>query len=153
MTYARFTARFVALLVDWALLSAAAVAVSFLSGERTLHGGMHAMAGGSMGALNALAGWLYFALQESSAAQATLGKRALGLRVVGPGGGRITFARATGRHFAKWLSALPLGLGFLMAVFTEKKQALHDLLAGTCVVEASSSGASAEAGPYARWQR
>jgi uncharacterized RDD family membrane protein YckC len=152
VTYARFTARFVALLVDWALLSAVVVAASFVLGEGPFHG-THAIYGGHMSALNAVAGWFYFALQESSPAGATLGKKAMGLRVVDSRGGRITFARATGRHFAKWLSALPLGLGFLMAAFTEKKQALHDILAGTCVVEASSSGASAEAGPYARWQR
>ena len=152
MTHARFTARFVALLVDWALLAAAAVAASFVLGEGPRHGGMHAMYGGHMGALNAAAGWLYFALQESSPAGATLGKRAMGLRVVDLGGGRISLARATGRYFAKWLSALPLGLGFLMAAFTEKKQALHDILAGTLVVE-KSSAATTDAGPYARWQR
>ena len=79
-------------------------------------------------------GWLYEALMESSRWQATLGKRALGLRVVDLEGRHISFSRATGRHFAKILSSLILNVGFLMAGFTSKKQALHDMIAGTLVV-------------------
>lgn len=81
-----------------------------------------------------IAQWLYFALMESSSKQATLGKMALGIRVTDLNGARIGFGRATGRYFAKILSGLILGIGFLMAAFTEKKQALHDILAGTLVV-------------------
>jgi uncharacterized RDD family membrane protein YckC len=79
-------------------------------------------------------GWLYSALLESSSMQGTLGKMALGLRVVDENGRRISFARATGRHFAKWLSSLALCIGFIMVAFTEKKQGLHDMLAGTYVI-------------------
>jgi uncharacterized RDD family membrane protein YckC len=50
-------------------------------------------------------------------------------------GSRISFARATGRHFAKYLSAFLLGIGFLMAAFTSKKQALHDIIAETTVLK------------------
>jgi uncharacterized RDD family membrane protein YckC len=82
----------------------------------------------------ALAQWLYFALMESSSRQATLGKMAIGIRVTDLDGNRIGFGKATGRYFAKFLSALILGIGYLMAAFTEKKQALHDILAGTLVV-------------------
>ena len=78
--------------------------------------------------------WLYFALMESSAWQATLGKKALGLEVTDLQGNRIGFGRATGRFFGKILSALILWIGFIMAGFTEKKQALHDMLAGTLVI-------------------
>jgi uncharacterized RDD family membrane protein YckC len=78
--------------------------------------------------------WLYFSLMESSAWQATLGKKALGLEVTDLEGRRISFGRATGRYFGKILSALTLFIGFLMAGFTEKKQALHDMLAGTLVL-------------------
>lgn len=85
--------------------------------------------------LGVVIGWLYYALQESSAAQATLGKRALGLRVTDLEGRRISFARATGRFFAKIPSALFLMIGFLMQPFTAKKQALHDILAGTLVLK------------------
>lgn len=78
--------------------------------------------------------WLYFALCESSAWQATPGKLALGLRVTDEYGQRIGFGRATGRYFGKYISALILGIGFLMAGWTARKQALHDLMAGCCVV-------------------
>jgi uncharacterized RDD family membrane protein YckC len=81
-----------------------------------------------------LLSWLYFALMESSGWQATLGKRALGLRVTDSTGARIHFGRATGRFFGKMLSGALLGLGFVMAAFTARRQALHDLLAGTLVV-------------------
>jgi len=78
--------------------------------------------------------WLYFALQESSAAQATLGKRAFGLKVTDDRAHRISFARATGRFFGKFVSSLILGIGYLLAGFTERKQALHDIMASTFVV-------------------
>lgn len=79
--------------------------------------------------------WLYFALFESSRIGATLGKMALGLAVTDLYGRRIGFARATGRFFGKFLSALILDVGFMMAGWTARKQGLHDLMAGTCVVE------------------
>src|SRR5271156_6850579 len=78
--------------------------------------------------------WLYYALLESSAWQATLGKKALGLEVTDLVGVRITFGRATGRYFARYISFFTLGIGYLMAGFTEKKQALHDMIAGTLVI-------------------
>jgi uncharacterized RDD family membrane protein YckC len=81
------------------------------------------------------AGWLYWALLESSAWQATLGKKILGLRVTDLEGRRISFARASGRYFGKLISQLLLLFGFLMAGFTKKKQALHDMIAGCLVVK------------------
>jgi len=78
---------------------------------------------------------IYFAWMESSSWQATLGKRMLGIRVTDLGGRRISFARATGRYFAKLVSSLAFCIGFMMAAFTEKKQALHDIIAGTLVVK------------------
>jgi uncharacterized RDD family membrane protein YckC len=72
---------------------------------------------------------------ESSARQATLGKMALGIVVTDLDGNRIGFGRATGRYFAKILSALILLIGFIMAAFTQKKQGLHDIIAGTLVVK------------------
>jgi len=78
--------------------------------------------------------WLYHTVMESSPLQATLGKAALGILVTDERGGRISPARANGRYWAKILSAIPLGFGFLMAGFTARRQALHDLLAGTLVV-------------------
>lgn len=78
--------------------------------------------------------WLYHALLESSPSQATIGKMALGMKVTDMTGRRIDFARATGRTFAKILSALPLFVGYMMAGFTQRRQALHDMIAGTVVL-------------------
>lgn len=78
---------------------------------------------------------LYYGLQESSGAQATLGKRALGIKVVDMEGRRIGRGPAFGRWFAASLSYMTAYIGFLMAAFTERKQALHDYLAGTQVVD------------------
>ena len=77
--------------------------------------------------------WVYFAGMESSPMQATIGKWLVGIFVVDYAGHRISFARGTGRHFGKVLSYLILGIGFLMAGFTERKQALHDIMA-ECVI-------------------
>jgi uncharacterized RDD family membrane protein YckC len=72
---------------------------------------------------------------ESSAREATFGKAAMSLRVTGLTGQHLTFGHATGRYFAKIISGLiPLGIGYFMAGFTEKKQALHDMIAGTLVL-------------------
>lgn len=78
--------------------------------------------------------WLYYALLESSSWQGTLGKKALGLEVTDLAGRRVSFGRATGRFFGRIISGLILGIGFIMAGFTERKQALHDILAGCLVI-------------------
>jgi uncharacterized RDD family membrane protein YckC len=78
--------------------------------------------------------WLYYALFESSAAQGTLGKQALRLRVTDLSGRRISFARATGRYFAKIVSFITLCVGFVMIAFTGRRQGLHDLIAETVVL-------------------
>jgi uncharacterized RDD family membrane protein YckC len=88
-------------------------------------------------AVTLLAECLYFALMESSSWQATLGKKALNLIVTDVEGRRISLGRAVGRYFAKILSGLILYIGFIMAGFTEKKQALHDIIVGTLVVRRS----------------
>ena len=63
-----------------------------------------------------------------------MGKKALGIIVTDLNGAKISFSRATGRYFGKILSGLILYIGFLMAAFTQKKQALHDKLAGCLVI-------------------
>ena len=77
--------------------------------------------------------FLYCALLESSPWQATLGKRAIGIKVTNGRGERIGFARAAMRFVAKLLSVLTLFVGYLLIVLTRRRQALHDLLAGTLV--------------------
>ncbi|MGA7918834.1 MAG: RDD family protein [Candidatus Acidiferrales bacterium] len=79
--------------------------------------------------------WLYHAWMESSQYQGTLGKMALGLTVTDLQGRRVGFGRATGRFFAKIITGLvPFGVGYMMAGFTEKKQALHDMIANCLVL-------------------
>ena len=80
-------------------------------------------------------GWLYFSLFESGNWQATPGKRLMSIRVTNLQGERIGFGRATARYFAKFLSSIILCIGYLMAAFTQKKQALHDMICETLVLK------------------
>jgi uncharacterized RDD family membrane protein YckC len=83
-----------------------------------------------------LISWLYHAYLESGEKQATWGKSAMGLYVTDLAGQRISFARATGRFFAKIITGMiPLFIGWIMAAFTERRQALHDMIAGTVVLK------------------
>lgn len=84
----------------------------------------------SVGILLVLVPWLYYALLESSRNQATLGKIALRIAVTDSNGRRILFARATLRHFSKIVVLLTFFVGFLIAAFTRRKQAVHDIIAG-----------------------
>src|SRR5262249_57678418 len=73
--------------------------------------------------------WLYYAYCESSDWQATPGKKVLNLIVTDLNGNRVSFGRASGRFFAKMISGMiPLGIGYIMAGLTEKKQGLHDMI-------------------------
>jgi len=78
--------------------------------------------------------WCYFAGMESSPLRATIGKLAVGIYVVDDSGERLSFGRATGRHFGKIISGLIVGIGYIMAGFTSQKKALHDMMAGALVV-------------------
>lgn len=135
MRYAGFWRRLLAYVLDHVVLLAAAflvgLVIAILGLASTLDSnGVDVL----FNIFGVVAAWLYFALQESGTHQATLGKRALGLKVFDMQGQRLTFGKATGRHFGKILSALILCIGFFMAAFTERKQALHDQLAGTVVL-------------------
>lgn len=143
--YAGFWLRVVAYLIDYFALSFVCGVVIWIlliaAGASLLSGGASPAAIGvaiSIFVIGLLllipAGWLYFALLESSSWQATLGKKALSLYVTDLNGQPIGFGRATGRFFGKILSGMILDVGFMMAGFTEKKQALHDMLASTLVV-------------------
>ena len=139
--YAGFWKRFAAFIIDYFVV----VVLAMLGGA--IVGLVYGIASSSvnkesaegLGGLTALAvWWLYYAFMESSGKQATLGKMALGIKVVDRQGARISFARATGRHFAKLLSGMIMMIGYMMAGFTSRKQALHDMVAGCLVVNRSA---------------
>ena len=94
--------------------------------------------------------WLYAALFESSAMQATPGKKAIGLKVTDLQGNRISFGRATGRYFAEWITGMTFLVGYVMVAFTQKRQSLHDMIAGTVVVAANTEPAEVAAAPPAK---
>lgn len=82
-----------------------------------------------------LISFLYYTLLHSSKWQGTVGKKLLNIKVINLHGERISFGKASGRYFATILSGIIFYIGYIMAGFTEKKQALHDMIAGTLVVK------------------
>ena len=79
--------------------------------------------------------WVFYASLESSGGMGSPGKRVLRLRVTDFHGNKVSFGRATGRYFGKYISALCLLIGFFMAAFTHRKQAFHDIITSTLVLE------------------
>jgi len=142
--YAGFWRRVIAYFIDAIVLSIVLGIVFGILGAiagAALSGGDSDNAGGVIASLGAvlyvvliIAVWLYFALMESSAKQATLGKMALSIKVTDLDGHRIGFGKATGRFFGKIISGMILYIGYMMAGWTAKKQALHDMMAGTLVI-------------------
>ena len=141
--YAGFWYRVLALLVDTVITVVAAVALvippAFVMGMMMANSyslDEIEAAGELMGnVVGIVVGWLYFTVFESSSWQATPGKKMMGLQVTDESGHRIGFGRANGRYFSKFISAIILGIGYLMVAFTEKKQGLHDKIASTLVLK------------------
>ncbi|MED1741590.1 RDD family protein [Bacillus swezeyi] len=90
---------------------------------------------GILASISFIVYFLYFTLMESSKWQATLGKKIMGIQVVEAEGERLSFGRAAGRFLARSFLSPILLIGYILAFFTEKRQALHDLLAGTIVIK------------------
>jgi len=140
--YGGFWIRVVAAIVDTVILRVVVAPIGMIFSGLGFAGGMmsglphagFALLGGGVTLILLLFGsWLYGAFMESSSYQATVGKMLFGMKVTDLSGNRISFERATGRHFAKWLSGMFLCVGFIMVGLTERKQGLHDLVAGTLV--------------------
>jgi uncharacterized RDD family membrane protein YckC len=132
--YAGFWKRFAALIIDSSLISIVTFTVCFIFGLSIgLSGGGIKQVEAIGWIIGGIISWLYWAILESSSMQATLGKMALGIIVTDNKGRKISFGRATGRYFAKIGSAILL-IGFIMAGFTKKKEAIHDMVADTLVV-------------------
>jgi uncharacterized RDD family membrane protein YckC len=136
--YASFGRRLLAFLIDSLVLFGIGSILGLLLGPILVESGAEGVSEDRLAAdvLGLLIGWLYYGLMESSARQATVGKMAMGIKVTDLKGGRISFARATGRHFGKILSGLILLIGYLMMLWSPQKQTLHDLIAG-CLVTRS----------------
>jgi uncharacterized RDD family membrane protein YckC len=149
--YAGFWMRFAAYLIDRVVMGlgflAIAIALLFTTGLGTALGRLHpredpgevaALLGVTfifvLIAIAIVGSWLYHAYLESSDWHATVGKKIFNMKVTDMEGRPISFGRASGRFFAKIVSwMIPLGIGYIIAGFTEKKQAIHDMIA-SCLV-------------------
>ena len=142
-SYGSFPKRFAAYVIDASLVYVLGVVVTLpiyvlmgleLSEDGT---GMEGLIVGQLVGIGVarLASWLYEAGMNSSSKQATLGKLVLRLQVTDLDGGRVSFLPATKRHFASYLSAVVLLAGYLIQPAMQRKQALHDLLAETLVLQ------------------
>jgi uncharacterized RDD family membrane protein YckC len=156
--YAGFWKRFLALIIDAILIGCirwiiivpilvsmgigVAAEVQSLDSEDPytalpLIGTIMAMAG--ISALISTIIWIiYYSLMESSKYQASVGKLALGLIVTDLNGNKLDFSKALVRNICKIISSMILFIGYIMAGLTEKKQGLHDLIAGTLVLNKPS---------------
>jgi len=142
--YAGFWRRLAAIIIDGLIVGIPTAIILAPFGGNTFNNGSYT----GFGLLRSLIFLAYFALMESSSYQATLGKMALGIKVTDVDGNRLTLGRALGRNAAKYISTLICFIGYIMAAFTERKQALHDMIASTLVVQKDAAFASA-GGAYA----
>lgn len=153
--YAGFWLRFVAYIIDYIIIWVvqafiaipilAAVGINFVQNSGNMENmneteifGMIAgivAAASATALLTAILVILYFTFMESSKFQATIGKLALGLIVTDENGAPLDFVKALIRNVSKIISSMILLIGYIMAGFTEKKQALHDIIAKTLVVK------------------
>ena len=153
--YAGFWMRFVAIIIDGIIISIARVflvlpflamlGISFATGIKNFDPenmddlipfiATVIAAGAALALLSTIMWVLYGTLMEASKYQATVGKLALGLIVTDMNGGKLDFSKALVRNLGKILSNFIFLIGYIMAAFTEKKQGLHDIIAGTLVVQ------------------
>jgi uncharacterized RDD family membrane protein YckC len=153
--YAGFWLRLVAIIIDAIIIGVvqsfvfipilAALGLGFANSVETMDMSDPDQAAGMMASIMALAGgyWilsltiqvLYSTFMESSKLQATVGKLALGLKVTDLQGNKLDFVKALVRNLCKLISNFTLLIGYIMAGFTEKKQALHDMIASTLVLK------------------
>jgi uncharacterized RDD family membrane protein YckC len=150
-TYAGFWLRFVAIFIDIIIIGAlqfvviapilAAIGIGVSNSSAMDTADPMAMVAtiaavfSTVGIIGQVVQILYFTLMESSKFQATIGKLALGLIVTDMNGGKLDFVKALIRNVSKIVSGIILLIGYIMAAFTEKKQGLHDIIAGTLVVK------------------
>ncbi|MCB0820285.1 MAG: RDD family protein [Bacteroidetes bacterium] len=132
MNFASFWKRVIATLIDWTIFSSLSSLLAWMvTGEPNGNDDFHWVNRG----IFFLFYFVYCAALESSYKSATIGKQVVGIRVTTLRGKRISFARASIRYFGKLLSFFLAGFGCVMALFTLKRQALHDQIAKTLVLE------------------
>lgn len=146
VVYAGFWKRVAALMIDSLIVSAAYYAVllvvmlvlgvggGLMSGGEPVGAGLFALMG-TIYVVYPLVSAAYFIGFETSPKQATLGKLAVGIKVVDLGGRRLGRMHALGRWASHLLCYFTLYIGYVMAAFTQRKQGLHDMAAGILVVD------------------
>jgi uncharacterized RDD family membrane protein YckC len=140
LEYAGFWRRILALMIDYVVIYLPILYVPYFAGS-VLRGHLGYYKIVLVGiVIGLLISWLYWTICESSPWQASLGKRLMGICVTDVDGERLTFSQSGKRTLCKVLSLLPLGLGFVAAAFTAKKQTLHDLITDSVVVCNASQG-------------
>jgi len=148
LVYAGFWQRFAALFIDGFIVGAATLLLfGLLAIVMAVSGGANVGAMIGLVVLFYLAGFVisaaYFTLMEAGERGATYGKRALNIRVTDTEGNRISTGRALGRWFGHWITNCTFYIGYVMQPFTEKKQALHDMISSTVVVETDNKNRGA----------
>jgi uncharacterized RDD family membrane protein YckC len=137
--YGGFWVRLVALVLDNTVVLVVMLAATVSAGMMAALTGTDALIGPVTWAIVTFLPLLYWPVLESSGWQATVGKRVMGLQVTDADGARLSFVHALMRTLAKIVSSIPFALGFVMAAFTARKQALHDLIVKTLVVRSGPS--------------
>lgn len=141
VTYASFGKRFLASILDGIILYFIQTMVLSLLKIHQFNRFDYDLSGGEMlslimqqTAVTLIINAVYFAAWESTINMASPGKMALKIYVTGSAGNKLSFMRAFGRNIGKNVSSLILGIGYLMCLWTDKKQCLHDMMADTVVV-------------------
>lgn len=136
--YGGFWRRFVALLLDTLVLYFPAATIRVLLGlpAVNLFNTINVDSSATMlaSSLELFIDWFYAVLFVTSPARATLGMMVMDLQLTGLAGERVSFARATGRYFAQFLTIATVGIGYVIQPFTSRRQTLHDMLSSTVVV-------------------
>lgn len=138
VVYAGFWKRYAAYFIDYILLTVVTLPLSMiinLAGVGSGNEGVQVALTLVVMLLSMVISIGYYAGFHASRGGATLGKMAVGIKVVRGNGERISFLRAFCRYLATIVSSLILMIGFIMAAFTERKQALHDMMCDTLVVD------------------
>lgn len=129
IVYGGFWERFAAAIIDGLIVGVCFAALAFAVSDNFLNPSME------MAVLRIAIAAIYTAVLNSSAKQGTYGKQAMNLKVTNSNGERISFMNALGRFFATYLSMIILFIGYLMMLWSNKKQCLHDLIANTIVIK------------------